>query len=126
MYIPVCRWCVTLTLMVTMHPSHCGDHMLQCHLSPLSLLSLSFIIIDIAVTVICTRICCDMPDTLRPAVATLEVVVVGAADLKASDSNGKSDPFCVVKFANQEQATHHIPKTLNPKWNTKVRACLCI
>ena len=69
---------------------------------------------------------CALSDTLRPSLATLEVLVVGAADLKASDSNGKSDPFCVIRFANQEQATHHIPKTLNPKWNTEVRTCLCI
>ena len=56
----------------------------------------------------------------QPGLAKLEVTVKEAADLKASDPNGRSDPFCVIKFANQEQMTHHVPKTLNPKWNSKV------
>lgn len=105
--------------MVTVHPvsyeqQNCHCHC-DCHLSPLLSLSSA-----------CVFVFVPCQDTLRPSLATLEVLVVGAADLKASDSNGKSDPFCVIRFANQEQATHHIPKTLNPKWNTKVRTCLCI
>ena len=53
-------------------------------------------------------------------IATLEVLVKEAADLKGADVTGKSDPFCVIKFANQEQSTKHIPQTCSPKWNEKV------
>ena len=59
--------------------------------------------------------------TLKDSVGQLKVKVVEAADLQASDPNGKSDPFCVVRLGNtQEQKTAVIPATLNPKWNHKV------
>ena len=55
----------------------------------------------------------------------LFVTVVEAADLLASDPNGKSDPFCVVKLGeSQEQATPVISNTLNPRWNHTVRTWL--
>jgi Ca2+-dependent lipid-binding protein len=63
----------------------------------------------------------EMNDKRRSSVgmATLEVHVIEAADLKGADITGKSDPFCVIKFANQEQSTQHIPQTCSPKWNEK-------
>ena len=59
--------------------------------------------------------------TLKDSVGVLKVKVVEAADLLASDPNGKSDPFCVVKLGDmQELKTDVIPTTLNPKWNCTV------
>lgn len=59
--------------------------------------------------------------TLKDSVGMLKVTVVEAADLLASDPNGKSDPFCVVKLGeNQEQRTDVIPASLNPRWNHSV------
>ena len=50
----------------------------------------------------------------------LLVTVIEAADLIAS-SDGKSDPFCVVKIGeNQESATPTIQDNLNPQWNYAV------
>ena len=64
--------------------------------------------------------------TLKDAAGVLKVTVVEAADLLASDANGKSDPFCVVKLGDmQEQKTEVIPTTLNPKWNCSVRGSAC-
>lgn len=58
---------------------------------------------------------------LKKAVAKVFVTVVEAADLLASNSNGKSDPFCVVKLGNsQELATPIIMGTLCPHWNHTV------
>ena len=59
--------------------------------------------------------------TLKDSVGRLKVTVVEAADLQATDPNGRSDPFCVVKLGDvQEQITDVRPTTLNPKWNHKV------
>ena len=53
--------------------------------------------------------------------AKVFVTVVEAADLLASNANGKSDPFCVVKLGeSQELATPIIMGTLNPRWNHTV------
>lgn len=58
---------------------------------------------------------------IRNSVGKLFVTVIEAADLLASDPNGKSDPFCVVKLGDaQEQATKVINNTLNPRWNQTV------
>jgi hypothetical protein len=56
--------------------------------------------------------------TLRmSSVGKLIVTVVKATDLIAS-SDGKSDPFCVVKVGEtQEAATFVINNDLNPVWN---------
>jgi len=52
-------------------------------------------------------------------VSTSKLVVhcISGSDLIAKDSNGLSDPFLVVHFANQKLKTGVIDKTLNPAWN---------
>ena len=60
--------------------------------------------------------------TLKHTVGVLKVTVVKADDLKASDPNGKSDPFCVLSFGQQEENTPVINNTLNPRWNYDVSA----
>lgn len=63
--------------------------------------------------------------TLKASVGKLKVTVVEAADLQATDPNGRSDPFCVVKLGDaQEYITDVRPATLNPKWNHRV--CICV
>ncbi|CAL1532410.1 unnamed protein product [Lymnaea stagnalis] len=49
------------------------------------------------------------------------VVVQEACHLKASDSNGKSDPYCEVSMGSQEHRTKVIPGTLNPRWNASMQ-----
>ena len=59
--------------------------------------------------------------TLRNSVGVLKVKVVEGADLQASDPNGRSDPFCVLKLGEmQEQTTNVVHGSLNPKWNYEV------
>ncbi|XP_059192023.1 multiple C2 and transmembrane domain-containing protein 2 [Centropristis striata] len=53
-------------------------------------------------------------------VGFLQVKVVKANDLPATDLNGKSNPFCVVELGNSKLQTHTIYKTLNPEWNKAV------
>jgi len=44
-----------------------------------------------------------------------------AQGLRAADSNGKSDPFCVVKIGGHKAyTTQTINKTLEPKWLEKL------
>ncbi|XP_067673964.1 intersectin-1-like isoform X4 [Haliotis asinina] len=52
-----------------------------------------------------------------PGVGRLLVVIQEAASLRASDNNGKSDPYCEVSMGSQEHRTKVIQGTLNPKWN---------
>jgi len=47
----------------------------------------------------------------------LKLFVHSGQNLMAADSNGKSDPYCVVEFAGQKHKTHKINKTLNPVWD---------
>ena len=58
---------------------------------------------------------------MKHTVGVLKVTVVKAEDLTASDPNGKSDPFCVLHFSQQEESTPVVPNSLNPKWNHTVR-----
>ena len=59
---------------------------------------------------------------VRSSIGKVFVTVVEAADLLASDPNGKSDPFCVVKLGeSQEQATPVVNNCLNPRWNHTVQ-----
>lgn len=53
-----------------------------------------------------------------PAVL-LKIQIVGCKDLRAADSNGKSDPFVVVSFAGKRLQTPVINKTLYPEWAAK-------
>ncbi|CAE7135544.1 unnamed protein product [Rhizoctonia solani] len=53
-----------------------------------------------------------------PAVL-LKIQIVGCKDLRAADSNGKSDPFVVISFAGQRESTPVINKTLYPEWAPK-------
>ncbi|XP_044049856.1 multiple C2 and transmembrane domain-containing protein 2 isoform X2 [Siniperca chuatsi] len=50
-------------------------------------------------------------------VGFLQVKVIKANDLPATDLNGKSNPLCVVELGNSKLQTHTIYKNLNPEWN---------
>ncbi|XP_075946007.1 multiple C2 and transmembrane domain-containing protein 2 [Anarhichas minor] len=50
-------------------------------------------------------------------VGILQVKVVKANDVLATDLKGKSNAFCVVELGNSKLQTHTIYKTLNPEWN---------
>ncbi|KAM7002987.1 multiple C2 and transmembrane domain-containing protein 2 [Tautogolabrus adspersus] len=50
-------------------------------------------------------------------VGFLQVKVIKANDLPATDLNGKSNPVCVVELSNDKLQTHTIHKTLNPEWH---------
>merc|ERR1712115_476223 len=47
----------------------------------------------------------------------LQVTVVEAADLVNKDKIGKSDPYVVVKFQDQEFRSPTVKNSLSPKWN---------
>jgi len=46
----------------------------------------------------------------------LRVHVIQARNLIAADSNGKSDPYVIVRVRETEQRTERINRTLNPVW----------
>nr|XP_057931905.1 multiple C2 and transmembrane domain-containing protein 2 isoform X2 [Doryrhamphus excisus] len=47
----------------------------------------------------------------------LQVKVLRANELPASDLNGKSNPFCVIELGNSKLQTNTVYKTVNPEWN---------
>ncbi|XP_073328262.1 multiple C2 and transmembrane domain-containing protein 2 [Pagrus major] len=49
-------------------------------------------------------------------VGFLQVKVIRANDLHATDLNGKSNSFCVVELGNSKLQTHTIYRSLNPDW----------
>jgi len=49
----------------------------------------------------------------------LKIQIVGCKDLRAADSNGKSDPFVVISFAGKRQQTPVVKKTLYPEFAPK-------
>ncbi|XP_041795588.1 multiple C2 and transmembrane domain-containing protein 2 isoform X3 [Chelmon rostratus] len=49
-------------------------------------------------------------------VGFLQVKVIKANDLPATDLNGKSNPFCVVELGNSKLQSHTVYKTINPEW----------
>ena len=53
--------------------------------------------------------------TTRPL--TLFIKVVRAFNLKSCDSNGLSDPYCILQINNQKKTTSIIYECLNPKWD---------
>eukprot|EP00817_Percolomonadidae_sp_ATCC50343_P001811 CAMPEP_0117430552 /NCGR_PEP_ID=MMETSP0758-20121206/10099_1 /TAXON_ID=63605 /ORGANISM="Percolomonas cosmopolitus, Strain AE-1 (ATCC 50343)" /LENGTH=261 /DNA_ID=CAMNT_0005218701 /DNA_START=21 /DNA_END=804 /DNA_ORIENTATION=- len=48
--------------------------------------------------------------------ATLKVKILEARNLRASDSNGLSDPYCVVQLRSKKFKTKVKHKTLSPVW----------
>ncbi|KAL3422974.1 phosphatidylserine decarboxylase [Phlyctema vagabunda] len=52
----------------------------------------------------------------------LKVVVLKARNLAAKDKNGTSDPYLVLTVGDSKNATHSIPKTLDPEWNVTIQA----
>jgi len=60
----------------------------------------------------------SVPGQLTGA-GTLTLTIIQADNLSAMDSNGKSDPFCVItnNLNGQTFQTHTIKKTLEPGWN---------
>ena len=57
----------------------------------------------------------DTNPTIKPL--TLFVKIIQAFNLKAVDSNGLSDPYCVLKINNQKKSTSIVGECLNPLWN---------
>merc|ERR1711962_562672 len=56
-------------------------------------------------------------EKLDKAYYKLQVTVVEAADLVNKDKIGKSDPYVVVKFQDQEFRSPTVKNSLSPKWN---------
>ncbi len=50
-------------------------------------------------------------------VPVLHVDLIRAKDLINSDAIGKSDPYAVLKFCNQQDKTPVVKNTQNPKWD---------
>ncbi|XP_068595146.1 multiple C2 and transmembrane domain-containing protein 2 [Brachionichthys hirsutus] len=50
-------------------------------------------------------------------VGFLQVKVIRAIDLPATDLNGKSNSFCVVELGNSKLQTHTVYKSVNPEWS---------
>ena len=48
---------------------------------------------------------------------TLFVKIAQAFDLKPVDSNGLSDPYCILKINNQKKTTSVVSECLNPIWD---------
>ena len=57
--------------------------------------------------------------------AELYVRVVQASDLASADANGLSDPYCVLRCAQQREQTRVIPATLDPTWDEEFVLPLC-
>ena len=47
----------------------------------------------------------------------LFIKIVRAFNLKSCDSNGLSDPYCILQINNQKKTTSIIYECLNPKWD---------
>ena len=48
---------------------------------------------------------------------TLAIKVVEAKNLTAADKDDSSDPYCILRFNDNEKKTRVIDSTLNPVWN---------
>jgi len=57
----------------------------------------------------------DKKPTTKPL--TLFAKIVRAYNLKSCDSNGLSDPYCILQINNQKKTTSIIYECLNPKWD---------
>lgn len=51
----------------------------------------------------------------------LDVTILSAEDLKDADSglNGKSDPWCLIRYQDREFKSSVVEDTTNPSWNQK-------
>lgn len=49
--------------------------------------------------------------------AIVSIRVVEARDLTPMDITGKADPYCVLRFGNQQQKSNYVKQDLNPVWN---------
>ncbi|XP_061898565.1 multiple C2 and transmembrane domain-containing protein 2 isoform X2 [Entelurus aequoreus] len=47
----------------------------------------------------------------------IQVKVLKANELPATDLNGRINPFCVIELGNSKLQTHTVYKTVNPEWN---------
>merc|ERR1712223_992456 len=54
----------------------------------------------------------------------LKVIIFEASNLYKSDVIGKSDPYVIVKFQNQEYRSKTVDNTLNPEWNFTANLCI--
>jgi Ca2+-dependent lipid-binding protein len=62
----------------------------------------------------------DAPPPPDPALlrcGTIQVKLQGAAGLKATDLNGKSDPYAVLSLGGKQHKSKVVSKTLNPRWD---------
>ncbi|KAL4005836.1 hypothetical protein ACER0C_005549 [Sarotherodon galilaeus] len=50
-------------------------------------------------------------------IGILQVGVIKANDLAATDINGKSNALCVIELGNCKLQTHTVYKNVNPEWN---------
>ncbi|XP_077373203.1 multiple C2 and transmembrane domain-containing protein 2-like isoform X2 [Festucalex cinctus] len=50
----------------------------------------------------------------------LQVKVLKANELPATDINGKSNPYCVIALGNSKLQTHTVYKSVNPEWNKAI------
>jgi len=50
----------------------------------------------------------------------VRLIVQGGKDLTAMDTNGKSDPYCVIEFNGEKHKTSRHDKTLHPAWNHSI------
>ncbi|XP_028409524.1 intersectin-1-like isoform X2 [Dendronephthya gigantea] len=57
-------------------------------------------------------------------IGKLVVLIMEGSDLKATDVNGLSDPYCEVSLGGQEHKTKVITNSLNPKWNSSMQFSL--
>ena len=61
--------------------------------------------------------CADSLDPIPVVRLTLFVKISQAFNLTAVDSNGLSDPYCILKLNNQKKTTSVVSECLNPLWN---------
>ncbi len=55
--------------------------------------------------------------SLNPNLPVLHVDLIRAKDLIKTDLIGKSDPYALIKFDNQQDRTPTMKNTQNPKWD---------
>ena len=61
----------------------------------------------------------DSIDKLSPNGKPISLIikVIEGINLKSCDSNGLSDPYCILQINNQKKITSVISESLNPKWD---------